>query len=345
MQVNDLKDLIKKGNAAGVYLFAGDEDYLKRYYLGELRRLIVADESTAPFTHFVFEGETLDINKLLDAVSTPSFFGDGKLVEWHHADFEKMSEKDLTALSAFADNVRAYGDVTVVFYTTPEGLDIGTERRPSKLAKRLDGMLSLVPFQKSADGQLSSWIIRHFSAEGLTSTPSLPSFLIERVGHSMDILASEIEKLVCYAKANGISTVTEREADYVCIKTVESDAFSLSNAMLDGRTEDAYRYLGDMKRRRLDPIIVLSQLSRLYGDMLAVAALAEEGMSQKQIATQLKMHEYKTGLYLKAAKKSGILALEKKLSLCAELDAGMKNGSPSYNGLERLVAESSHVRE
>jgi len=30
MQVSELKERIKKGNVLGVYIFAGEEDYLKR---------------------------------------------------------------------------------------------------------------------------------------------------------------------------------------------------------------------------------------------------------------------------------------------------------------------------
>ena len=340
MQINELKERIRGGDVCGVYIFAGEEDYLKRHYLSEMRRLIVTDDSMAAFVHFVFEGAVVDFGKIADAVSTPSFFGEKKLVEWHLADFEKMGEKELKALAQLKSEVASAADSTVVFFVTPEGLDVGTEKRPSRLAKRLEETAELLTFFKSGDAQLSSWIVRHFSAEGLNASQGVAHAMIERIGHSMDVLASEIDKLCAYAKANGLSVISEREVDYVCIKTVESDAFSLSNAMLDGKTEDAYRYLGDMKQRRLDPIVILSQLSRLYGDMLSVALLDEEGLTLKQIATQLKMHEYKTGLYLKAAKKNGISALEKRLLLCAELDAAMKNGTPSYNGLERLVAES-----
>ena len=341
MQVSEFKERIKKGTVLGVYLFAGEEDYLKRHYLGELRRLLISDEASAPFSHFVFEGASPDFEKLSDAASTPSFFGGDKLIEWHNADFERLGEKEIEILAAFAESVRRSGDSAVVFFVTPDGLDLGTERRPSKMAKRLGEVLDIVDFRRSSEGQLSSWILRHFSAASISVPSSLPVAMIERIGHSMDILASEIDKLICYAKANGLSAVEEKEMDFVCIKTVESDAFSLSNALLDGKTEDAYRYLGDMKKRKLDPIVVLSQISRLYGDMLSVAALAEEGMSAKQIAAHLKMHEYKTGLYLNAARKCGIAALEAKLSRCAEIDASLKNGNPSYNGLERLVAESA----
>ncbi len=341
MQLQELKERIKKGKAGGVYLFAGEEDYLKRYYLGELRRTVVADETLAAFNHFTFEGASIDFGAISDAVCTPGMMSDEKLIEWHLADFDGMKEKDLASLETLCEECKSYPECTVVFVATPEGLDAGTDRRPSKLAKRLSAHLSLVLFPLSTDAQLSSWIARHFAAESISITPSLPQSMIERVGHNMSILASEIEKLVFYAKANALSSVGEKEMEFVCVKTVESDAFSLSNALLDGRTEDAYRYLGDMKRRRVEPITVLSQVSRLYGDMLAVAYLSEEGMTPKEVAAELKMHEYKAGLYVKAAKKNGIEAIEYRLKLCAELDTAMKNGVSSYLGLERLIAESA----
>lgn len=339
MQANELKERIKKGNIGGVYLFAGEEDYLKRYYLGELRKRIVADETLAAFNHFSLEGASIDFAAISDAVRTPGMMSDEKLIEWHLADFDGMKEKDLAALETLCAEIKEYPENTVVFVATPEGFDAGTDRRPSKLAKRLAASLDIVLFPLSTDAQLAAWISRHFSAEGVGITPSLPSSMIVRVGHNMSILASEIEKLVLYAKANALSAVSEKEMDFVCVKTVESDAFSLSNALLDGKREDAYRYLGDMKRRRVDPIVILSQISRLYGDMLAVAYLSEEGKTPKEVAAELKMHEYKAGLYVKAAKKNGTSAIEYCLSLCADLDAALKNGNASYVGLERLIAE------
>lgn len=217
MQLSELKERIKKGNVLGVYVFAGEEDYLKRHYLGEFRRILVSDEASAPFSHFVFEGASFDLEKMSDAVSTPSFFGGDKLIEWHNADFDRLGEKDITALEAFAESVKQSADSAVVFFVTPDAMDLGTERRPSKLAARLSKFLELVDFQKSGDGALASWIHRHFSAEEISVPASLPAAMIERVGHSMDILASEIDKLICYAKANGLSAVGEREMDFVCL--------------------------------------------------------------------------------------------------------------------------------
>ena len=341
MNQNELKERIKSGNVDGVFLFCGEEDFLKRHYLGELRRMLVPDEGLAPFVHFVFDGAEIDTGALLDIVRTPSMFGDGKLIEWHNADFEGMKESALKAFEAFCEEVAEETGTTLVITAASEGLDTGTERRPSKLFTRLGKVLSAVPFYHSADGALLSWIRRHLAAEGLAYEDALPASMLARVGHDMDTLKNEIEKLAAYAKANGITQLTERELAFVCIRTVESDAFSLTNALLDGKTEDAYRFLGDMKQRRVDPISVLGQVAKLYADLLAVALLAEEGKNEKEISKMLGMHEYRAGLYFRSARRMGIASIETKLALCTRIDASLKSGSASYRGLEQLVATLS----
>ena len=344
MTATELRQKIKNGDLCDAFLFAGEEDYLKRHYLGELRRAIITDEGLAPFTHYVFDGPEVDFAALLDVVRTPSMFADGKLVEWHGAVFEGAKEKTLDALRVLAEEVRQSGSTTLVFLTTAEGLDVGADaNRPSKGFSAIASVLTAVPFFRSGDRELCGWIGRHFAAEGVAYTPSLPTALLGRVGHDMSVLSSEIDKLTAIAKARGLSEITEKEMEEVCVRTVESDAFSFTNALLDGRTEEAYRYLFDMEKRRVDPILALGQVARLYGDLLSVALLAEEGLSPDGIAKKLRMHEYKAKLYFRAAKKCGVGVLERNLALCAEIDAAMKSGSPSYTGLQRLVAGGGRI--
>ena len=60
MELNDFKALIKSGDIVGSYIFSGEEDYLKRYYLGELREKAVGDGSFSAFNHAVYDGEEID---------------------------------------------------------------------------------------------------------------------------------------------------------------------------------------------------------------------------------------------------------------------------------------------
>ena len=105
MTQNELKEKINAEKLDGIFLFCGEEDYLKRHYLGELRRRLVPDEGLAPFVHFAFDGADIDTESLLDVVRTPAMFGGGKLIEWHNADFESMKEGALKAFESFCEEI------------------------------------------------------------------------------------------------------------------------------------------------------------------------------------------------------------------------------------------------
>ena len=50
MTVKELDDKIKKG-LGGVYLFYGEEEYLKRRYLEKVREVLLPDDTDAVFNH------------------------------------------------------------------------------------------------------------------------------------------------------------------------------------------------------------------------------------------------------------------------------------------------------
>lgn len=341
MQIKDLRERIKQQALFGAFLLCGEEAYLVRHYTKEIRASLIPDEALAPFCHFIYHGAAVDFGQIADALQTPSMMCDTKLIEWHNADFNAMKEKDLEALEEVCRMAKEWEGNTLLFVSGEDLLDLGTEKRPSKLRKRLSDCLELTVFEKSTDAQLVSWLGRHFAAEGIAFAPTLPQAMLARVGHSMELLAMETDKLICYAKANGIDTLTERELAFVTVSTVESDAFSLSNAILNRDSAAALRHLGEMKRNRVDPILIVGQLGRLYGDMLTVALLAEEGMTPKEIAKKCGMHEYKAGLYHTAAKKCGKDALRRALLLCQDADRTLKGGASSYIGIESLIAAFS----
>ena len=341
MTVAELKAAIKGGTLPWLIL-AGEEEYLKRYYLGEIRKALVPDEALAAFNHLRFEGETLDIGKLEEAVKAPPVFADTKLVEWHLCDFEKMKADDLRRLTELCEQKQDYEGVTVVFYAEAERLSPGPNpKRPSRRFQDLEKALSIVLFPRSTDAQLTSWIGRHLAHEGLTAAPDVPRAMLARCGHAMDILASELQKLSAYAHAKGRTEVTEADVREVTVANFEADAFGLGNAILAGNATLAYENLRDMKNRRLDPSLIFGSVFRLFCDLFAVALLREEGLTPTAIREKTGLHEYKVTLYLRATARRTAASLAATLEKCRRLDLAGKSGTADYAGLERLIAEEA----
>ncbi len=341
MTVNELKEQLKAGRFAPVYIFAGEENFLKRHYRRELKKALLPESDFDAFNHIVLEGEKLDFAALLDAVQAPPMMAEHKLVEWHLANFSTMREGELSRFAELCEAAGEYPETTLLFVVDADCFDAGNlPKRPSKLYTTLSKSAAVVVFERSDERALSTWIARHFAHEGVSAAPTVISLLLSESGTVMDALAGEIAKLVAFVKSEGRAEVTEADVRAVASRVSESDAFALTNAILDGKADAAYDALLDMKLRKVDPLIALGSLTRAYADLLSVALLSEEGKSQKEIAATLKMHEYKAGLYLRAAKSRGVERLRSSLALCRHADTASKTGAGAsgYLALEYLIA-------
>ena len=101
MNINDFKSRLKSGSPTGWYIFAGEEDYLKKFYLSELRRSILGDDDLglAVFNHVVFDAMDMDIAALAEAIESPPMMQEYKLIEWRFANITDMKESEIKAFS------------------------------------------------------------------------------------------------------------------------------------------------------------------------------------------------------------------------------------------------------
>ena len=339
MTQKDLKNRLKGDSLGGIYIFAGEEEYLKRYYTAEMRKRILVDPAFEPFNHLCFEGSAIDFDLLLDAVKSPPMMADFKLIEWDRADFEAMKESSLEAFAELSALVAEHPYAVLLFRSSLTELNPGTPKRPSALYKRLSEYAETVCFEMATDAQLLGWLNSHFAHEGLSATAEAMRTMLSRVGHSMEILSNEVEKLACYCRVHKIAHVTPELVRLVCSSTAEDDAFGLSNALLSGNKAAAYACLYDLRRRRVEPMLVLGQLTRLFTDLTAVSLLLTEGGSVSSVASALSMNEYKAGLYVKGARARSEVALRRAVMICREADLAVKAGADPHVRLDRLIAE------
>ena len=342
---------LKKGEISGIYIFCGEEAYLKRHYVRELRKALLPDPAFDAFNHAVFEGAKIDYTALLGAVEAPPMMADKKLVEWHMADFNAMRDtgktdakaKEFGRFTEFLAAAREYPETVVLFVVDAEDIDLGQlPKRPSKLYTALAAEANVVVFEKASEAKLGAWVLRHFAAEGIRADSTVAAALLSRSGHSMDALTGEVAKLAAYLHAVGRDVATPADVEEVCAVNSEEDAFGLTNAVIEGNAPLAYRHLRDMKLRKVEPTVALASVTRVFADLYLVSALAADGVGQKEIATRLKMHEYKAGLYIRSAQKRSPESLREALELSRRADLRAKSvvGSDAYLLLEYLIAET-----
>ncbi len=340
MTDKEFRQRIKSGKLGGCYIFAGEEDYLKRYYLGELRAAAVTDPTLAAFNHIVFDGQDVAIASLIEAVKAPPLFEEYKLVEWRYPSFNKMKESDLSAFDALVGTVEDYGYAALAIIVADGEIELGTEKRPSKLEKRFGERVMIMNFPRSTDAQLMSWLKRHFDKEGIEAGAESLGALIFRAGRCMDVLIGEVDKLSCYLKARGESVLSSEVVREVASTSPECDAYALSNAILDRNRRAAYIALDELKRERVDPVVIIGMMARAYSELATVAAMKGDGIDISQMEASLKMHPYKLKSYMRALSHFKPGAPRAILDELSRVDVGMKYGGVSgYTAIEMFISK------
>lgn len=340
LDVKDFKAELKDGSRQGIYLFAGEEEYLKRYYLGELRSSIIVDEAFAVFNNPVFDDPEIDFAAISEAIKASPVMSDSKLIEWRHADFTALSEKGLSALEELAELCREHPYATVAFLASADGVDFGVGKRQSKFINRFDKLLKILRLDKSSDKQLLGWLKRHFDSRGIEVTLDALNTLVFTSGRSMDVLIGEVEKLSALAHSRGRSTVSAKDVIEVASPVPESEAFALSGAITDKNKAKAFSALYEMKSRRVEPAVIIGMIARSFSELASVGALISDGLGAADISATLGMNPYKVGICVTGAKRYGKEALARIVPEITRIDAESKFGGLSgYTAIELFIAK------
>lgn len=332
----ELAKEIKTG-LRGSYIFAGEESYLKNFYLGQLKNEVFGIDAYSEVS-----GETRSVEEVvseaLDVATSPSFVSDKKLTVIYDLDLKSPNESGLSALEFLFDQVGKTSETVLILDTRPENFDRGTDKKPSKAMTRLSKAATPVIFAKETAARLSAWAMRHFANDRINASQSLCDSLVARVGRDMLALRGEIDKLTAFLLSEGRNVLTKEDIDKISVTNTEIQAFDFSNAILDGNTERAMLILSDSKLRKEAPELILGSVIKVYSELYTVKALSDAGMVKSAIAKETGIHEFKVGLYLARAGRLSRAALEKAVSLCHEADIKIKTSqTDKYAVLDELV--------
>ncbi len=153
----------------------------------------------------------------------------------------------------------------------------------------------------------------------------------------MFILAGEVDKVSYYALSHGRREITEEDILTAAAPESDYDTFAFANALMSCNRPRALAILDIMKQRRIEPVIIMGEVSWVFGDLLSVRMLKDEGFDVSGISAKLKMNDYRAKLYLSAVSNATTSALSRILGLCAEADAALKLSPTGYGAIEFLI--------
>ncbi len=325
-----------KSTPAKAYLLFGEEDYLKSHALAAAKASISPDSTLSMFNEFKLDSLSYSPSALLDAIMPAPMMADRKLITVTGLELNSLKQGELDALCSALATLDEYDYNTVIISVASDRFDYGIlPKRPSKLLTTLSEFLTPVYFEKISPARLVSWVGKHYAYNGVNASPEVCAFTIERCGRDMFNLSSETDKISFYVLSQGRDTVMTSDVSKVSVPSAEFDTFALSNALAAGNREVALAVLGDMKFRRVDPLVIMGEIISYVCNSLSVELLANDGLTSREISEILNIHEYKVTLTLRS--KRGVDRLKTMLERCQAADLEIKSFSDGYSVLEKLI--------
>ncbi len=321
-----LRKDISAGNIGSLYIFHGEEAYLRDFCLGQMKKKLLP-AGMEEFNLHTLSGKEFEVKRLQEMVDCLPMMSERTLIVVNDYD---LAKGDREGLFQVLSDLPEY--VCLVFvYDLIEYKKVDAR---TKLAGVLKNKGSVVPFNRQGQNDLVDWISRRFRALDHDIGTEDAKYLMFLCGDLMNGLISEIGKIGAYAQGHRI---TRADIDAVATPQLDAVVFQMTDAIAAGNFDRATSVLGDLFHMQEPPIKLLSvlgkQLRQLYSARLALERRKGTGYLMEQWGMR---NSYPAEKLMNAARRFSLAWCRRAVIRCGEVDLAMK--STGADGKELLVS-------
>jgi len=330
----ELLNSLERGDIAPVYLFYGEEGYLREQ--GEMcfRHALLPAE-TADFNLDLLDGETVDVKEIVSRAQTPPFMAPRRLVVVRRAPFfggrgRGAAERDGAKASdgtvrdaVLLDYLKRPNTTTCLLFTTDQPVD---QRR--RLFKAVKQVGRAVEFTFLAPRDLIRWLHKRARQAGLEIEAEAAALLVERVGRSLFLLAAEMEKLTAYAAAE--KSITAEHVRRVTVPGVEESIFAVVDAIGERSPVRAIKGIRELLAAGQSGPAIAAMVARQFRLLLQAEELLGSGCPAGELAGRLEVHPFVARKIAAQAGNFNRGQLIRALTELLALDAAVKTGRREF---------------
>ena len=313
-----LRQLADKG--CPVYYFYSSERYLVRQAVTAITRILTADSDEDAT---VLDGVAPEIEQLIMAAGTISFFGTRRVVVLPEIDPAAYSDKDLeelnSTLSSLENAVVVLGSVFEL-----ERSKLKTGKRAQKLIAQCKALGYTEELAKPKPFELKMMMIDRAKEQKTTLPDGAAAALLERCGEDPFLLENEVDKLCALS---GYQTVTAAMVAEMGTVSLEADVFEMIRMITAKNATGACKKLQTLLRLQQEPIAITAAMIGSYVDLYRVKLGA---VRRKNYSTVFKDFGYRGSDYrLKRSAETAahytLPQLEACMQVLLELDKSLKS--------------------
>ena len=328
-----LKKDLSAGQLGQLYVFHGEETYLRDYYLGRLRELILTG-GMGTFNLHELSAKDMSPHALEEAVDCLPMMADRTLVLVTDYDLYKAGEKEREEYIRIFSQLPDYCCLVFLYDLVEYKGDART-----KMAAALKKYGTVANFVRQDQGDLVDWVRRRFRALGKDIDSKLALDLIFLCGDLMNNLIGEIEKIGAYSKQKHIT-----KADIEAVATPQLDAvvFRMTDAIGEGNFDRAMSVLGELYQMQEPPIKIMWSLGRQMRQLYSARLTLEQGKGASYLASLWGIKPYPADKLMHSARRFSLKWCRRAVIRCGQTDFAMKStGQDAQELLTALLLELS----
>ena len=307
--------LLKETGPARLYLLWGQEDYLREYYLTELKKVCLP-EGEDSFSFRRLNGPDLDLDTLREAVDAMPFLTERSFVEIRDVDWNRLKEGE-AALKVLED-IPDYCTVALV-----QGAAFEPDGR-IKLVKGLRAAARELKFTAQSQDALIRWISKRFASANKGIELEAAQRLIFVSGDLMNRLIPEIEKVAAYAKG---PKVTVEDVNAVASRIPEAVIFEMTDCISRREFNAALSILAELLAgKNSEPIAMIGMLALQMRSLYTARLALDSGLGADFLLDSGAVrYDFQARNLLKAARGYTLEQLRRAVEICVETDYRMKS--------------------
>lgn len=344
-----LSNSLERGLLAPVYLFYGEEDYLKEKAIRLFKERLLPD--IADFNFDILDGDGVEASTVVSLSENLPFLAEKRLVVVKNSPWFKGKAKskgneikgeDSEKSSAKEDSLLHYlsnpSPTTCLIFVTGNNVD-----RRKKLFKVVEAAGRAVDFKALKPAELVSWVVDRFKQAGKKIPPIAARSLVEANGKlGLMNLNNEVEKLMTFTWDK--KEVTLQDVEMVAVPNLEQNIFYVVDEAVSGNFPKALAGIRELLTMKEAPPKILSMLGRQFRLAIQAEALVLEGCPERELAGKLGVQDFVARKALGQARRSGSTRLEAALEQLAEIDAGIKRGQLEFlPAIENAMLKLSRI--
>ncbi|MBA1335440.1 MAG: DNA polymerase III delta subunit [Firmicutes bacterium] len=330
---------LNKEELHNLYLFYGEEEFLKREAVNRVKELAVPP-SMEEMNFTVFEGGRAAAEQMAAAVETLPFMSGKRVILVRDINLsasgkDRLKQEEMERLeNCFA----GIPEFSCVLLTTKHPVD-----SRMKLVKTIKANGTVIEFTKLKPDMFEKWVKKQFEIRGKKLKTTAIKAFAASIGYfdknsskTLDDVVNEIDKLTEYCKDKVY--IEESDFEKVIPKTLDVNVFRLVDAVGYRDTATAVKVLEDMRQAGEPGLRILFMISRQFRLLYQSKQLIDSGYSSKAVAAKLRIQPFVAASVLKQASSFDGEELREALKACSDTDFRIKSGKlDQWLALELLI--------